>query len=165
MADSEDRMLSQQEIDALLSSNPQPKPPTVPAAAPASAPKPSAASGRPATAPEKPVTAAAPGEVESLKKTIVELTGRLSKLEGIISRFDQLEKKLDSNNGASSTAAINGLDARIAAIEAGLKDSLNYKIRQKFECGNCHTKGFVAVNVRCTKCGKETWSGWYPKKA
>jgi ParB/RepB/Spo0J family partition protein len=36
------------------------------------------------------------------------------------------------------------------------------KVREDFKCG-CGAKGEVAVHIKCTKCRKETWWGWWPK--
>jgi hypothetical protein len=31
-------------------------------------------------------------------------------------------------------------------------------------CQGCGTKGMVATSIKCTKCGRETYLGWWPKK-
>jgi ParB/RepB/Spo0J family partition protein len=35
-------------------------------------------------------------------------------------------------------------------------------LRKNFEC-DCGAKGHVAVHIKCTKCGKDNWRGWWPK--
>lgn len=35
-------------------------------------------------------------------------------------------------------------------------------LKENFKC-DCGAKGEVAVSIKCTKCGKETWRGWWPK--
>jgi uncharacterized phage infection (PIP) family protein YhgE len=172
MTDTADRMLSQAEIDALLSGNiPAIKPPPsggAPSPMATATPEPKSA---PRAAEPEPIPPAPPQvstlseDLGSIHKSIKDLTSRLSRIENAIIRLEQLEKKINNNNTApNQSALIKKLESKIEEIESGLSDSLSYKIRRKFECGHCHTKGFVAVNVRCTKCGKETWSGWYPKK-
>jgi predicted nucleic acid-binding Zn-ribbon protein len=105
-------------------------------------------------------------DLNSIHKSIKDLTSRLSRIENAIIRLEMLEKKINANSDApNQSALVRKLESKIEEIESNLSDSLSYKIRRKFECGHCHTKGFVAVNIRCTKCGKETWSGWYPKKS
>jgi len=31
-------------------------------------------------------------------------------------------------------------------------------------CKGCGSKGWIAVAIKCTKCGRETYWGWFPKK-
>jgi hypothetical protein len=31
-------------------------------------------------------------------------------------------------------------------------------------CQGCGAKGMVATSIKCTKCGRETYLGWWPKK-
>jgi hypothetical protein len=173
MTDTADRMLSQAEIDALLSGNiPAARPPSSGGASSSTAPTTPEPKNPPYAAASEPIPMAPPQvstlseDLNSIHKSIKELTARLGRVENAIIRLEQLEKKINNNNPApDQSAAIRKLESKIAEIESNLSDSLSYKIRRKFECGHCHTKGFVAVNVRCTKCGKETWSGWYPKKS
>jgi hypothetical protein len=48
------------------------------------------------------------------------------------------------------------------SVKWKLKDTLLVGVRREFKC-DCGAKGFVAVYIKCTKCGKETWRGWWPK--
>ena len=36
-------------------------------------------------------------------------------------------------------------------------------ILNQFTC-ECGTKGMLAFSIKCTKCEKETWSGWWPEE-
>jgi len=36
-------------------------------------------------------------------------------------------------------------------------------LRHRFKC-DCGASGFVAVRIECTKCGRETWWGWFPNQ-
>ena len=36
-------------------------------------------------------------------------------------------------------------------------------IRERFTC-ECGAKGMLAVSIKCTKCGEESWWGWWPKQ-
>jgi predicted RNase H-like nuclease (RuvC/YqgF family) len=47
-------------------------------------------------------------------------------------------------------------------IEAFLEDTPAIGLRHHFKC-DCGASGFVALHIRCTKCGRETWWGWHPK--
>lgn len=89
----------------------------------------------------------APGEtgVSAEKKLAVvesdlkELEGRIALLEGTITKSATLD---DLNTRLDGTPAL------------GLK--------HRFQC-ECGVSGFVAVHIQCTKCGRETWWGWFPK--
>jgi len=35
-------------------------------------------------------------------------------------------------------------------------------LKHRFTC-DCGASGFVALHIQCTKCGRETWWGWFPK--
>ena len=53
------------------------------------------------------------------------------------------------------------LKARVNDLEACLKDTPTLGMRKRFKC-DCRASGFIAVHVKCTKCGKEAWCGWFP---
>jgi adenine-specific DNA methylase len=57
---------------------------------------------------------------------------------------------------------IRKLKERLRQIENRLSGSLAIGIRDKFKC-NCGAEGYVAMRVTCTRCGRETWWGWWPK--
>ena len=46
-------------------------------------------------------------------------------------------------------------------IEVRLKGTPALGLEQRFRC-SCGASGFVALHIQCTKCGKETWWGWFP---
>ena len=52
--------------------------------------------------------------------------------------------------------------ASLEDIEARLSGSIGLNIKQRFTC-NCGASGFVAMHIQCTKCGRETWWGWFPE--
>jgi len=54
------------------------------------------------------------------------------------------------------------LKARLDNLEACLKGTPALGLGQRFKC-DCGATGFVAIHVQCTKCGKETWWGYFPK--
>jgi hypothetical protein len=55
------------------------------------------------------------------------------------------------------------LNEEIAALEGKLEGTPSLGLRHHFKC-DCGASGFVAVHIHCTKCKKETWWGWQPKK-
>jgi len=55
------------------------------------------------------------------------------------------------------------IERRIEAMEEHLEGTPALGLRKWFKC-DCGTTGFVAIRVKCTKCGKEDWWGWFPKQ-
>lgn len=51
----------------------------------------------------------------------------------------------------------------LEAIESRLNGTPALDLKHKFAC-DCGASGFVALRIRCTKCGRETWWGWYPDR-
>ena len=48
-------------------------------------------------------------------------------------------------------------------LEDRFNSTPTFDIRKKFSC-DCGAKGMVAVSIKCTKCNKETWMGWWSNK-
>lgn len=87
---------------------------------------------------------ARPAETELVKPTPGALETKVQQLE---SRAEALE---------SLGAELEDLETRIDGTPAlGLKHC--------FKC-DCGVSGFVAVRIKCTKCGRETYRGWWPEK-
>jgi len=56
------------------------------------------------------------------------------------------------------------LEERMDCIDRELSDDPLSGARYAITCEGCGGKGWIAVAVKCTKCGRETYRGWYPKK-
>jgi len=72
-----------------------------------------------------------------LEAKVKELEARMEVFEALSTNLENLETRYDGTPGL------------------GLK--------HRFECG-CGASGFVAIRIQCTKCGRETWWGWFPKE-
>jgi tetrahydromethanopterin S-methyltransferase subunit G len=189
MSDDTGKVLSQSDIDAMLSTIPEDPPVQKKAAPAASEGKPPAA--KPASAPvatqapaAKPASAPAskPSSqevltvelIENLESTLADLVKRLSTMENAMARLDRLEKQIDNNGGASAAAPakelkeikseVQDLSDRMNEISGNLKYSLGYGVGRIFQCKHCESKQLVALHVKCTDCGEETWLGWWPKR-
>lgn len=57
---------------------------------------------------------------------------------------------------------VHKVKEQIVVVEATLDGTPALGLKNRFQC-NCGASGFVALRVQCTKCGKETWWGWFPK--
>lgn len=80
----------------------------------------------------------------------------------IVEKIEELEKKIrEIEEGLRRTLKIEELEKKMAEIEKALDGTLT-DIRKRFKC-SCGAQGWVAVNIKCTKCGREDWWGWWPK--
>lgn len=76
------------------------------------------------------------------------LEGRIEHLEARIEELGALEVKLEK---------------KLEGMETSIRGTPALGLRHHFQC-DCGASGFVAVHVQCTKCGKETWWGWFPER-
>ena len=51
----------------------------------------------------------------------------------------------------------------LEGIEARLNGTPALGLRHRFKC-DCGASGLVALHIQCTKCGRESWWGWFPKQ-
>jgi len=79
------------------------------------------------------------------------------KLVALESNLKELHRRVE---GLEATGAE---DASLAELEARLNGTPILGLRQRFKC-DCGASGFVATHIQCTKCGRETWWGWFPKQ-
>lgn len=73
--------------------------------------------------------------LESLESTIRAVVARVEAAEQLSAELDDLKNRL------------------IGTPALGL--------RQQFTC-SCGASGLVALYIKCTKCDRETWRGWFP---
>ncbi len=89
------------------------------------------------------------------------------------SAISPVEAALIEQKLASAESQIQELETRVEVLEeigtdlddiaARLDDTPAVGLRHKFTC-HCGASGFVALRIRCTKCGRETWWGWHPER-
>jgi hypothetical protein len=116
---------------------------------------------------------ATPEAVSPLQSTVVELSQRLSRVEAVVGRLEQLEKE-----GAGATTMpqvspaelqavlklVHDVSQEVKNISAKLQGTLGYDIYHSFKCDRCGTQGLVATIFKCTGCGHQSWRGWSPKR-
>ena len=142
-----DQVLSQEEIDAMLSGSapaaaapvetiqaPPPVETQAPAAPPAAIPAPPAASPQPPGPP-------AGGE-------------RLGLLEQSLAGVDSMVRQLQQQ--------VQELTAQLQLVTKNLEGTIGMAAHESFSCSSCQTTGQVAARLTCTSCGSENWWGWYP---
>jgi len=174
--DDTSKMLTQEEIDAMLSKKVAAKPAspqkTISANAPAAPAMPNVQKIKVQTiTPDQGGhhdECIAAGEIASLNERVTELTNKLARIEIMVSK---LEGNGNSPASQASTAAlksalqqIQNVNSQVEVITEGLRGTAGYNINKVFNCSSCGSVGVVAVKVKCTKCGQENWWGWWPKK-
>ncbi len=162
-----DQVLTQADIDALLSGKPATAPPP-PAPVQAAAPAPPVYQ---APAPQPPPPAAAApsmGAGDALRGTVDQLGARLRAVEEAVGR---LSSQPGTAGGApsASTDTVRQLQQQLQALNdtmntvlASLPNTVGFRAHETFVCSECNTQGLVATRLNCTACGKENWWGWFP---
>ena len=151
----DDSVLTQEAIDALLSS--EPRSGEVPAAKPRTTndASPSGGGG------QQPTGGSSPGEAGKAKPANTDKTAR--ELKAALQRIARLEKLVDAlKQHITEAAALKTLAGRIAKLEQGAAATPVFNIYSKFTCSSCGRHGAAQVKARCGHCGKE---GWFGKKA
>jgi hypothetical protein len=125
----------------------------------------------PSTSP-RPVEAvsqeSASDEISTLKKNVADLSKEVGKLTVALQTITQLEERVKELEAVKklSPDSIEILKTRIDKISSFLKmlqqKQSDSAFLQKFVCSKCRSKSLVAVYVKCTSCGKESWMGWWP---
>jgi len=72
-------------------------------------------------------------------------------------------KASEGKVGSKVRPSPSDLIARVEALEASIAAIPLSGLKQRFKC-DCGASGLVAVNIKCTKCSKEAWWGWWPKE-
>ncbi len=92
-------------------------------------------------------------DFQSTVKPPPEMTLLQSKLESLKSKFQQLENRVE---------ALEALGVELEDIESHINGTPALGLKRRFKC-DCGSSGYVALLIKCTKCGRETWWGWHPK--
>ncbi len=176
---SDNKVLSQEEIDAMLSGGSSDGGDSSDAAEPAAAPD--AASAPAAVAEPAPPPAAAPAPAvapvaalpDDTKDMLNRMSERLETLGAAMERIAQLERGLTETNSAvrlmhqdmqMMAGQVQLVSSRVEGILSNLKATLGYRAQNTYVCASCQTKGEVAAQVKCTHCGQTNWWGWWPAK-
>lgn len=78
------------------------------------------------------------------------------KLAGVESDLKELEGRI----ALLEVAVTKGVT--LADLDTRLEGTPALGLRHCFQC-ECGASGFVALHIQCTKCGRQTWWGWFPK--
>lgn len=168
--DQSNKPLSQADIDAMFAK-----------AAPAQAGKASssihASPAPPAPAASSPAQVAPKGaadttDIKYLYNAMDELTQRLARLESAyLERLGQIEKAIadckanasESETSFAMSQEVKNIRVQLAGIMQNLQATPVYGTRNVFKCNQCGSQGLVAITLKCTKCGRDSQWGWWPK--
>ena len=85
---------------------------------------------------------------------IVDLANRVASLEATVSQ------------GAAGIqgilAQLQELSSKVEGMMTGMQGTVGYSARQTFVCSSCQNQGHVAAKLNCTACGEDNWWGWWP---
>ena len=56
------------------------------------------------------------------------------------------------------------LEGRMDDVESEVSGDPLAGAKYQITCESCGSKGLIAAAIKCTKCGRETYRGWLPKK-
>jgi len=56
------------------------------------------------------------------------------------------------------------LESRLDDVESDASGNPLSGAKYQITCNGCGSKGWIATAIKCTKCGRETYWGWWPKK-
>ena len=99
--------------------------------------------------------------------TIEELSERLKKLEKSVENLQKQNgnsSKAVDKHSKSTMDCFDKLNEQVMTISEQLKGTAGYNINKTYTCRQCGSLGIVGIRVRCNQCGKEDWWGWWPKK-
>ncbi len=111
-----------------------------------------------------------PGDSED-SAILDELLERVDKMEMALVRMDKLEEKIAHLRAANSPGAqdfnivvkqLKKVSANVDGLIKGIKNTPGYDAHRTFTCKSCGSDGNIATVLRCTKCGKDKWVGWWP---
>jgi hypothetical protein len=105
----------------------------------------------------QPRTGKSKGKGESRCQSTVALPAETAlvapKLGSLESKIQQLESRMET---------LEALGADLEDIETRINGTPALGLKHHFKC-DCGASGYVAVRIKCTKCGRETYWGWWPK--
>lgn len=113
------------------------------------------------------------GAVNSPGTNVTELEQRLGRVETVIRRLERLESVMGGAEGMAHQSPeklqavikrVQQLSEDVRIISTKLQGTLGYDVYHNFTCDSCSSQGAVAISLKCTKCGRESWRGWGAKR-
>jgi len=85
-------------------------------------------------------------------ETPIETAKTQPELRSLVGKIQQLESRVE---------ALEALGTEREDIETRINGTPALGLKHRFKC-DCGSSGYVALRIKCTKCGRETWWGWHP---
>ena len=108
----------------------------------------------------------AAGQINLLTDQLNDLQVRLTKLEAQMSSLDNQDnhfEKVYTSEFKLIIQQVNTINKQIEHLSESLRSTPDFKLGKIFNC-SCGSTGTVALNIKCTTCGKENWWGYWPQK-
>lgn len=110
--------------------------------------------------------------LESLNLTVCKLAERLNEVQAMVQKLDRAKSWAANRQDEICTAVqfrqlverVKQMNQRISEISTKLQGTVGYDTYHQFKCEKCGGEGLVATPYRCTRCGTQTWRGWWPNK-
>lgn len=110
------------------------------------------------------------GILKEIQASIADLAQRMSEVETNISQKNMETPDVSVNVQQISRRVetivkdLQKTNIQVRGIMSGLEGTPDYNARRSFACESCGHSSFVAIPMRCTRCGSEGWWGWWPKE-
>ena len=111
-------------------------------------------------------------DTQGISEDMKDVVGALRiSIDGLTSRLDQVDGAMEDahltidplpQNIQDVTVKTEEISKRLEGISDDLHRTLGFAIQKLFKCESCNSEGLVASQVLCSKCGKESWWGWWP---
>lgn len=160
------RMLTQEEIDAMVAEGVAKKPtlPHVNKSHDAVSPK-AEATHNPSSPKAPPVEATPAVSQSTISSTVqrreLETSAGARETSSVDARIAELSSRIAELE--TSMRGIEDIRSELRLIAEALKNTPGYNIHNTFNCSHCGSDGVIAVKVWCTKCGQSHWLGWWPE--
>ena len=97
------------------------------------------------------------GEVKSHPQPSAVSSDEIAPIEQRLASLESEIRELDTR-----VDVLEAIGTDLEDIEARLSGTPALGLRRRFTCP-CGASGFLALHIQCTKCGRETWWGWFPE--
>lgn len=95
---------------------------------------------------------------------------RLNRIEAKVQKLEQYERIKTGHDIAPVSPQqfqelinfVQKLNEDIRSISGKLQGTPGYDIYHSFNCNKCGTQQQLATVFKCTRCGHESWHGWWP---
>ena len=107
---------------------------------------------------------------DSMLSSVAKMVPRVEQLEQSVEGVEQLRKAMIDIAAAvrEMKQGMREMEKRLQAVAQRVatggqshQSAQNPRARQSFVCDHCKARGLMASRVKCTRCGKENWWGWW----